>query len=188
MNKPEKYKIIMKIDDSYCENLLNIFDKDYNISHNELYHRPTFFKKVDCDFTINRFKIENKIKYDEFMKISKNLLEELKILYGPGTFWNIQIAKMKGGGVILPHVDSGIEFTLSHRIHIPLVTNQKVIFKIDNEEYYFSKGYIYEINNTKEHSVLNNNTLDYNRIHIICDYIPNEYIQFIKENKSLTYS
>jgi aspartyl/asparaginyl beta-hydroxylase (cupin superfamily) len=188
MNKPEKFKVIMEIDNFYCENLLKIFDKQYNKIHNKLYNRPIFFKEVECDFTVNRFKIENKKKYDEFIEISKNLLDKLKDLYGSGKFWNIQIAKMRGGGVILPHTDSGIGFILSHRIHIPLVTNENVIFKVDNEEFYFAKGNVYEINNIKEHSVLNHNPPDYNRIHLIFDYISSEYIQFIKEKKELIYS
>jgi hypothetical protein len=190
MNKPEKYKNIMKVDDAYCQNLLEIFDKDYNKNHNTLHDRSYFFKKVECDFTVDRFKIKNKIKFKQFINISKNLLEVLDNLYGPGKFWNIQIAKMQGGGVILPHVDNGIEFTISHRIHIPLITNDKVIFILDGEEFYFPKGNVYEINNVKEHSVLNKNDSNYNRIHIIFDYISSEYIPFAKLTNinSITYS
>lgn len=180
MNKPDKVKKILKISDEYCNNLLDIFNNDYCELHNYLHERPTFFKKVECDFTVNRFKIENAYKLNKFTNISKNLLETLKNLYGPGKFWNIQIAKMNGGGVILPHIDSGLGFVFSHRIHIPLITNKNVIFTIDKEDFYFSSGNVYEINNIKEHSVRNNNPIDYNRIHLILDYISNEYVPFIE--------
>jgi len=170
----------MNTEESYRKNLLKIFDSDYNSEHNDLYNRSSGFKKVLCNFVINRFKIENKQKYKEFIDISQSLIKKLKELYGPGKFWNIQVAKMQGGGEILPHIDSGLGFVFSHRIHIPLITNENVIFKIDNEKFYFPAGYAYEINNTKTHSVVNNNDLSYNRIHIILDYVSNEYISYIE--------
>lgn len=187
MNKPDKFKKITQVSDEYCDNLLKIFDKDYNKNHNNLYQRDIIFKKVDCDFTINKFKIENKEKLNKFINISKNLLKELKNLYGHGTFSSIQIAKMSGGGVILPHIDDGLEFVFSHRIHIPLITNKNVIFTIDDEDFYFPPKNVYELNNLKVHSVKNNNPIEYNRIHLILDYISEEYIPFlnpfVKSNK-----
>jgi hypothetical protein len=183
MNKPNKIKIIENIDKNYIDDLIKIFDNNYKNHHNTLHHRPTFFKNVDCDFTVNRFNIENKIKFNSFVKISQNLLQVLENLYGPGKFWNIQIAKMQGGGIILPHIDSGLGFVFSHRIHIPLMTNEKVVFKVEDDSFYLSCGNVYEINNLKEHSVINKNQPNFFRIHLIFDYISNEYIQFILNNK-----
>lgn len=189
MNKPNKIKILMKVKDSYCKKILEIFNTDQFEDHSHLYGRENHFKNVKCNFVVNRFKIEDQKKFEEFMYISKNLLKELENLYGIGEFYNIQIAKMQGGGKILPHIDAGLGFVFSHRIHIPLITNENVIFKVDNENFYLSSGYIYEINNLKEHSVINNNSLDYFRIHIIFDYMSSEYVPFLnKNNKSLSFN
>jgi hypothetical protein len=177
----------MKISDSYIESLLEIFDNDYHEKHNELYNRPKYFRKTKCDFTITNFKMVNRKKYEKFANISSDLMETLKNSYGPGDFINIQIAKMKGGGVILPHTDSYLNFVFSHRIHIPLVTNENVIFTIDNEDFYLESGNVYEINNLKKHSVINNNPESFNRIHLIVDYLSSEYIPFLPQKHNLTY-
>lgn len=185
MNKPDKVKKILEVDDNYCEKLIELFDDEYNGVHNKLYGRLKFFKKVDCNFIVNEFKIENKKKFEDFIHISNFLLKSLKGLYGLGELWNIQVAKMHGGGKILPHVDQDLKFIFSHRIHIPLITNENVIFKVDKTEFYLSRGNVYEINNLKEHSVDNINVPSFYRLHLIIDYIPNEYIPFIvfKQNK-----
>jgi hypothetical protein len=62
MNKPEKFKILTEVNDSYCKSLLEIFDKDYNNNHDTLYNRPTYFKKVQCNFVVDSFKVKNKIR------------------------------------------------------------------------------------------------------------------------------
>lgn len=183
MNKPNKLKILTEVSDDYCDNLLKIFDKTYNKENNKLYDRDKFFSGVDCDFTINRFKVENKKNLKQFVDISKQLLSLLENSYGPGEIWNLQIAKMKGTEEILPHVDFGLGFVFSQRIHIPLVTNENVIFKIEDEEFYLKRNYVYEINNLKLHSVQNKNNSTYNRIHLIFDYMTSEYISFIKSQR-----
>lgn len=180
MNKPNKLKILTEVSDCYCDNLLKIFDNTYDDKNNKLYNRDKVFSGVDCDFTIDSFKIENKKNLKQFVDISKQLLSLLENSYGPGKIWNLQIAKMKGTGEIFPHIDFGLGFVFSHRIHIPLVTNENVIFKIEDEEFYLKKNYIYEVNNLKLHSVQNKNNHTYNRIHLIFDYMSTEYIPFIK--------
>jgi hypothetical protein len=186
MNKPKKIKVLTKIEDSFCDNLLKIFDTTYDKEPNKLYERDKYFIGVDCDFTINRFKVENKEKLNQFIEISKHLLSLLENSYGFGKIWNLQIAKMKGGGIIYPHMDSGLGFVFSHRIHIPLITNENVIFKVDNSEFYLKRGYAYELNNLEEHSVYNKNNVNHNRIHLILDYMSNEYLQFY-ETKNKTF-
>lgn len=181
MNKPFEIRNLLKVDDNYCRQLVEIFDNDYNLDHDKLYGRNDFFKKVNCEFTVDEFKVLNKKKLDQFISISENLLKKLNELYGPGKFWNIHVAKMKENGVILPHVDIALGFVFSHRIHIPLVTNQNVVFKIEDNNYYLSTGNVYEVNNLRLHSVSNNNKSNFERIHLILDYMSDEYIHYIKD-------
>ena len=94
---------------------------------------------------------------------------------------------MKGTGEIIPHVDLGLGFLFSHRIHIPLVTNQNVIFTVEDERFHLKRGHVYEINNSKLHSVQNKNDPTYNRVHLIFDYMTSEYIPFIKSEREFNY-
>ena len=188
MNKPDRLEILTEVSNSYCDELLKIFDNTYKKENENLYNRNEHFKDVECGFTVNRFEIEDKNNFKQFINISEELLGLLKDRYGPGEIWNLQIAKMKGNGEIVPHIDSGLGFLFSHRIHIPLVTNQNVIFTVDDERFYLKKGHVYEINNSKLHSVQNKNDPTYNRIHLIFDYMPDEYVSFMRTKKRINYS
>lgn len=91
--------------------------------------------------------------------------------YPPGgTIIRAMAAKLLVGGKIKPHVDSHPSFHLGHRIHVPITTNPRVRFMIDGKPHQMQVGYAYEINNQKNHSVMNKGTED--RITFIFDYVP----------------
>ena len=91
--------------------------------------------------------------------------------YPPGgTIIRAMAARLLAGGVISPHRDSHQSFTHSHRIHIPLTTNGGVRFMINGRPYRFEVGQAYELNNQRNHSVMNNGKED--RISFIFDYLP----------------
>jgi aspartyl/asparaginyl beta-hydroxylase (cupin superfamily) len=75
---------------------------------------------------------------------------------------------------IKSHVDGGVMLQLGRRIHIPLITNPKVIFEVFEEKKYLEVGNWYEINNIIPHSVINDS--DHDRIHAIIDIMPNKYL------------
>ena len=79
-------------------------------------------------------------------------------------------AKLLAGGKIKSHSDVHQSFHCGHRIHVPITTNPRVWFSIDGRQYQFKVGQAYEINNQKQHSVMNKGTED--RITFIFDYIP----------------
>lgn len=91
--------------------------------------------------------------------------------YPPGgTVIRAMAAKLLAGSVITPHVDKHPSFHCGHRIHIPITTNPRVRFMIDGQPYQFKLGEAYEINNQKNHSVMNKGSED--RITFIFDYVP----------------
>ena len=91
--------------------------------------------------------------------------------YPPGcTIIRAMAAKLLSGGRINPHFDSHASFRHSHRIHVPITTNNRVRFMIDGRPFRFDVGKAYEINNQKTHSVMNSGSED--RITFIFDYLP----------------
>jgi len=91
--------------------------------------------------------------------------------YPPGgTIIRAMAAKLKAGGIIAPHRDTHQSFVHSHRIHIPITTNAGVRFMINGRPHRFKVGNAYEINNQKNHSVMNSGKED--RITFIFDYLP----------------
>ncbi|MFK7830657.1 MAG: aspartyl/asparaginyl beta-hydroxylase domain-containing protein [Congregibacter sp.] len=91
--------------------------------------------------------------------------------YAPGgTIIRAMAAKLKAGKTITPHTDQHQSFHQSHRIHVPITSNNKVRFMIDGRPHRLEVGKAYEINNQKRHSVMNGGVDD--RITFIFDYVP----------------
>jgi hypothetical protein len=103
-------------------------------------------------------------------------LESIKLLYeksyGNGHFIRVMLVKMLANSHIVPHRDYGTSLTYCKRTHIPIITNKNVIFTVNDENKHMKAGEIWEIDNTVIHSVINNS--NYDRIHLIIDYVEYE--------------
>ena len=88
--------------------------------------------------------------------------------YRNGSFPRIMLANMAPGGVIHPHRDMGPAARWPHKIHVPLLTNERVKFFIDPEYHHFQEGYAFEVNNLGVHAVKNEG--DTARVHLIFEY------------------
>ena len=106
--------------------------------------------------------------YIEFQKELLNIIEVIQSYYGVGEILAIEIAKLPKKSKVLEHKDSGISLLKNPRVHLVLQTNDDVIFTVDTENKNMKVGEMWEINNTKSHSVSNNGNID--RIHMIIDY------------------
>lgn len=122
--------------------------------------------------------MDEKIK--ESLDVSPFLEKLYQILhktYGEGIAVRILITKLPANCKIYPHYDKGFSLKNAHRIHIPLQTHPSIIFNVDDEIISMKEGEIWEIDNTKLHSVENNSPID--RIHFIIDY-QTSYLNIIK--------
>ena len=99
----------------------------------------------------------------------KNALKEF---YGDGRIVRLILTKLKKNKKIYPHVDDTISLSLSKRVHIPIITNENVVFLVGGESKTMLEGEMWEINNLKEHSVANDGRTD--RVHLIADYYASE--------------
>jgi len=80
------------------------------------------------------------------------------------------LARLPPGCAIDAHVDRHPSFSVAHRIHVPLVTNDKVRFIVGTEDIHPQQAQAFELNNAMPHSVRNDG--DQARIHFIFDYSP----------------
>ncbi len=87
-----------------------------------------------------------------------------------GTIIRAMAAKLLAGGRIDPHHDQHPSFHCSHRIHVPITSNPRVRLMIEGRPYALKTGEVYELNNQKQHSVMNKGSED--RITFIFDYVP----------------
>jgi hypothetical protein len=88
--------------------------------------------------------------------------------YARADFPRVMLARMPPGGVIHPHRDTGVAALWPHKIHVPIVTNDKVSFLVGDTQYHFPEGEAFEINNLGVHAARNDGDCD--RIHLIFEY------------------
>ena len=88
--------------------------------------------------------------------------------YKDAAFPRVMLARMAPGGVIKPHRDANPAAKWPHKIHVPLVTNDKVTFFVDGVGYHFPEGEAVEVSNMAVHAV--ENAGDTDRIHLIFEY------------------
>jgi len=89
--------------------------------------------------------------------------------YKNGYFPRVMLANMLPGSVIPDHTDGSTRGWIAHKIHIPLITNNKALFFVKGVTYQFVAGDIYEVNNGAMHGACNyGNT---KRIHLIFEYL-----------------
>lgn len=88
--------------------------------------------------------------------------------YKRGAFPRVMLARMAPGGVIHPHLDTGPAAQWVHKIHVPLQTNEGVIFFQEDNPHHFDVGEAVEVNNMDAHSVQNRGSTE--RIHLIFEY------------------
>jgi len=88
--------------------------------------------------------------------------------YQRGIFPRVMLARMAPGGIIKPHRDANPAAKWPHKIHVPLLTNERVTFFIDGVRYHFPEGEAVEVSNMAVHAV--ENAGDTDRIHLIFEY------------------
>lgn len=110
--------------------------------------------------------------WDRLADVAIPLMHEIIDRHYPkgGTIVRAMAAKLLAGGKIRPHIDTHPSFHCGHRIHVPITTNPRVRLMIDGRPHRLEVGNAYEINNQKNHSVMNKGSED--RITFIFDYVP----------------
>ena len=114
--------------------------------------------------------------YSEFRKELKPIFDFISDHFGgDGYIVRALFARLKGHGRIDTHTDGLFSLLKCHRIHIPIVTNDQVVFTIGGESKVLGEGEMWEINNATLHAVDNNS--DEDRIHLIIDWVPNATVR-----------
>jgi len=163
-------KTICKTD--YILQIENVNHWKENISRQQEYEQHKYtetiflrFRKdlnVFLNFTLIDYPLMN--AYKEPIKVYLNMLKQFYKIKD----YSVIIANLKPNGIIPLHYDYGSYFESSHRIHIPIKTNENVLFNCGNVVSNLKTGFVYEIDNVGSlHGVENKSNED--RYHIIFD-------------------
>jgi hypothetical protein len=88
---------------------------------------------------------------------------------GSGYFIRASLVRLRAGCDIAEHQDMNFSLTHSHRVHLPIITNDQVMFTVGKETINMREGQLYEVNNRRKHSVHNQGSED--RVHLILDFV-----------------
>lgn len=121
-----------------------------------------------------RIKVVPRSGWQYFSSQAEPLMNQIIDAHYPkgGKIIRAMVAKLIAGGVIEEHMDHHPSFAIAHRIHVPLITNDKVEFTIDGDMFHLSEGVAYEVSNLDYHAVANRSAED--RVHFIFDYVAPE--------------
>lgn len=91
--------------------------------------------------------------HEDLYEASRGILEKLQLLLDESYLIRLQFVRHLPNMGFKPHTDE-FSYTLvnSHRIHIPIFSDNKFLFNVGGEEKYMAEGEIWEINNTRKHS------------------------------------
>ena len=129
------------------------------------------FGKILAERRLTEADVEIQGNWGDLAQETQGLVQQIIGYLGvEGIVTRIQFARMKPGATIQPHIDQSLMLVSSHRVHIPLTSNDGVTFTIDEQDCHFDPGEVFELNNRVVHSVANNGDSD--RIHLIVDYLP----------------
>lgn len=171
----QNFRYVNSIDVTSLKKLVSEFtDKDWDAfdfrqktyeAHKETKTIPLIF---DVDFRVNNpTYLEHYKKFEADLNIIQNIFVDI---LGAGFIIRAILVNLKANSFIDRHIDIGTSLELCNRVHIPIITNDKVLFEVGGEEKNLREGEVWEINNAQKlHSVANNSNVD--RIHLIVDWI-----------------
>lgn len=138
----------------------------------DVHHDTSSVVLLFCDEAWPEVNVTRQPGWDRLADLAEPLMDAVIAQhYSPGgTILRAMAASLAAGGRIKPHIDALASFRASHRIHIPLTSNDGVRFTIDGRPCPMPLGDAVEINNQKVHSVMNTGARD--RISFIFDYLP----------------
>lgn len=97
----------------------------------------------------------------------QHVISDCMYLVGASRLGRVMLINLPAGGKIAPHIDEGKYCASYRRYHLPIVTNEDVVFYSGDESYNLEEGQLYELQNKQEHSVENNGIT--NRLHLVLD-------------------
>ncbi len=95
--------------------------------------------------------------------------------YLPAGYQNrIVLSCVPAGKGILPHTDDFGELvrSKSSHFHVPIITHESVVMGVAGMECHLKEGYLYRLDETKEHYVTNPSNID--RIHLLFAHFPHQ--------------
>lgn len=172
--KPDSYRTICAVDtDALCARVMALGEGAWNAEDSRKENRFSCFHHTR--HIIARFIPSNHDPmtfyatpfWTVWEPLLRPILDQVAAQYELAVpeFPKVMFARLAAGAVIDRHVDGNGSNLVTHKIHVPLVTNPGVVFEVAGEVFHLVPGHAYELNNIRPHAVRNEGDAD--RIHLI---------------------
>jgi len=185
-NENFNYKYINTFDVSSIYDILNNFNLEWKINTYRQNQIDTTHKYTESYYinipvigwkSNNSFLTQNVCENKKLDILTKPIVQYLEQLHN-GKAGIVMYIKLLPNSNVKEHIDNGEYLNSVRRHHIPIKTNNKVLFVVNEEKKNMNIGECWEINNNKPHMVLNDGD---ERIHLLIDIMPNKFIKTTKE-------
>jgi hypothetical protein len=174
-NIDEIKKVVLNLSDEW--DIWEFRQRNYTV-HKNTKSYPFFWGTDENILLNNNLIITEHNKNCEILNLIQNDLQYLMKHYD-GKILKIMLSNLLKNKTISEHIDAEYLLINSHRLHLPIITNADIIFRIEEYSYNMEYGIWYEFDNTRFHGVINGSDID--RVHLMVDIIPNKLI----ENKNI---
>jgi hypothetical protein len=158
-----KIPMLLDITEAATEVVQHLKESDW-IDHPSSFAGNYYIPLTSYNGTINNLK-KTPVKptlFSEQLPAVTHLLKSFNLTIGIS-----RLMRLKAGHDVPIHSDTNEYWDKRVRIHIPLITSNKVFFTCGNEEVIMSAGEVWTFNNWIKHGVRNEGTHD--RIHLVFD-------------------
>lgn len=96
----------------------------------------------------------------------------------------VRLLKLHAGANIKEHRDAELNFENGEiRIHIPIITHERVDFYLDGEKMHLKPGECWYMNFNLPHNIQNNSPI--NRVHLVIDAVVNDWVKALFAEQGL---
>lgn len=184
MNKSEELFNFKQYDSFNIEpikNYINNFSKEWHLDNSrqdKFYpHKDTttyFIYETSLGWIkSDGYVVEQKTNDFFILDLVEPIIKHLENLHN-GKRGQVLLIRLKANKSVADHKDGGDYLINTRRHHIPIITSDQTTFYVGGEACNMKSGECWEINNSKDHSVINNSNTD--RVHLLIDIMPNEVI------------
>lgn len=176
-NEKFNFKLHKVFDVSEIENRVKLFNSEWFIdtSRQDMYfaHKDTntyFLVEHSNHWQYgDKYSPEFKCLDPDLWELIRPIVEELESSVN-GKMGKVVLINLPENKNVSEHKDKGDYLDIIRRFHIPIFTNENVLFTINDETKIMKSGECWEINNSKLHSVKNEGSK--NRVHLMIDIMP----------------